>query len=520
MIMRFWRQSGYGSTDTHHSPCPLTTSGVISLACDGNLRRKRTPRATNRLRVSYRFKVKRAGSHMNRTISRKLTAVTIMAICGFLVTSTMSSWAAAYKPINLNLPSQLPQATQGKSYNYSLAARVTGGTGKPYKWKFSGALPANLTFNASSGKILGIVHSAASVGTYPLQVCVTGGKKGATAKIRNTICKSTNLRVVLGTSPLPATNNASGTYAGNINFPNLTPSSGITGCEAKVIARTVTLVEGAGGAITGGTNNEMMPTLTGTRVGNTITVTLQSRWGARGPYTWQWNGDSISGILPAYCWDLSTYALLNEGSYPFTLVRSGTPTYLVTVAKSGDGQGSVSATTGGINCGSTCQGTYKAGTQVTFTATASSGSAFSGWSGACTGTGSCTFTVNADTSVTATFTASASGTYSGNINYPNLNPAGTTGCEANVFPRSITLVEGSEGTITGTTNNSQVKTLSGSRSGSAVTVTLQTTWGARGPYVWTWAGSTLSGTFPAFCWNTSTMTLLNEGSYQFNLTKV
>lgn len=455
---------------------------------------------------------------MKRAINTKAMTLTILATCGILLTSTMSSWAAAYKPINLNIPSQLPQAIQGKSYNYSFAARVTGGTGKPYKWTFTGALPSNLNFNASSGKILGVVTSTSSVGTYSLSVCVTGGKKGATSKIRNTICKSTSLKVIQGASTTPAANNATGTYAGNINFPNLNPT-GTTGCEAKVIARTVTLTEGAGGAITGSTNNEMMPTLTGTRVGNTLTITLQSRWGARGPYTWQWTGDSISGILPAYCWDLSTFALLNEGSYTFTLMRSGTQSYVATVSKGGDGQGTVTANTGAINCGSTCQGSYKAGTQVTLSATPSSGSIFSGWSGACSGTASCILSLNADTSVTATFSASSSGTYSGNINFPNLNPSGTTGCEANVFPRSITLVEASGGVITGTTNNSQVKTLTGTRSGSSVTVTLATTWGARGPYVWTWSGSTLSGTFPAFCWNTSTMALLNEGSYQFNLAK-
>ncbi len=257
---------------------------------------------------------------MRRSLSTKLSALTILTTCGILITSTMSSWAAAYKPINLNIASQLPQATQGKSYNYSFAARVTGGTGKPYKWNFTGALPSSLRFNASSGKILGVVTSTAPVGAYPLSICVTGGKKGATSKIRNTICKSTSLSVVQGASSTPAVNSATGTYAGDINFPNLNPT-GSTGCEAKVIARTVTLVEGAGGALTGSTNNEMMPTLTGVRVGNTITVTLQSRWGARGPYTWQWTGNSISGVLPAYCWDLSTYALLNEGSYTFNLMR-------------------------------------------------------------------------------------------------------------------------------------------------------------------------------------------------------
>lgn len=453
---------------------------------------------------------------MKRSLSAKLTTLTILATCGILVTSTMSSWAAAYKPIDLNIPSQLPQATQGKSYNYSVAARVTGGTGRPYKWRFTGALPSNLRFNASSGKILGVVAGTAPVGTYPLSICVTGGR--ATSKIRNTICKSTNLKVVPATPSTPSAGIATGTYAGNINFPNLTPPSGITGCEAKTIARTVTLNEGTNGAINGSTNNEMLPTLTGTRVGNTITVTLQSRWGARGPYVWQWGGDSISGTLPAFCWDLSTFALLNESSYTFTLVRGGTQTFVATVTKTGDGQGTVTANTGAINCGSTCQGSYKAGTQVTLSATPSSGSIFSGWSGACSGTSSCSLTINADTSITATFSASASGTYAGNINFPNLTPpSGITGCEAKVIARTVTLVESANGALTGSTNNEKIPTLTGTRSGNTITVTLQSVWGARGPYVWQWTGTSISGTLPAFCWDLSTNALLNEGSYTFTL---
>jgi hypothetical protein len=457
---------------------------------------------------------------MRNTRLTKIFTLTVFATCGILVTSTMSSWAAAYKPINLNIPSQLPQATQGKSYNYSLTTRVTGGTGKPYRWSFSGALPVKLSFNASSGKILGVLDSTATVGTYPLRICVTGGKKGATSKIRNTICKSTNLKLVPGASTNPPTNNASGAYAGNINFPNLTPASGTTGCEAKVIARTVTLVESAGGAITGSTNNEVMPTLTGSRVGNTITVTMQSRWGARGPFTWQWNGDSLSGILPAFCWDLTTFALLNEGTYPFTLVRSGIQTYITTVAKSGDGQGAVTATGGGINCGSTCQASYGEGTQITLSATPLSGSVFTGWTGACTGTGSCALVINANISVTATFVASSSGTYGGNISFPNLTPSsGMTGCETKVIARTVTLIESAGGGLTGSTNNEKIPTLTGNRSGNTITVTLQSAWGARGPYVWQWTGSSITGTLPAFCWELSTNALLNEGSYQFTLQK-
>ena len=44
---------------------------------------------------------------------------------------------------------------------------------------------------------------------------------------------------------------------------------------------------------------------------------------------------------------------------------------------------------------------------ITTSVTASPGSTFSGWSGACTGTGACQVTMSADEAVAATFTANA-----------------------------------------------------------------------------------------------------------------
>jgi peptidoglycan/xylan/chitin deacetylase (PgdA/CDA1 family) len=81
-------------------------------------------------------------------------------------------------------------------------------------------------------------------------------------------------------------------------------------------------------------------------------------------------------------------------------------TYALTVTKSGTGSGTVTSSTGGINCGATCSASYTSGAAVTLTAAAASGSTFGGWSGACTGTGTCTVTMTAARSVTATFTGS------------------------------------------------------------------------------------------------------------------
>jgi hypothetical protein len=50
-----------------------------------------------------------------------------------------------------------------------------------------------------------------------------------------------------------------------------------------------------------------------------------------------------------------------------------------------------------------CDVTVDSGTEVTLTATADAGNTFTGWGGACAGTGDCAVTVGADTTVTAGF---------------------------------------------------------------------------------------------------------------------
>jgi len=74
----------------------------------------------------------------------------------------------------------------------------------------------------------------------------------------------------------------------------------------------------------------------------------------------------------------------------------------LTVRRSGSG--TVVSDEAGITCGSDCSEPYLSGTPVTLSATPASGYYFSGWSGACTGTGACTVTMTAAKSVTATFT--------------------------------------------------------------------------------------------------------------------
>lgn len=80
---------------------------------------------------------------------------------------------------------------------------------------------------------------------------------------------------------------------------------------------------------------------------------------------------------------------------------SSAATNLLTVSKVGSG--TVTALTG-INCGATCSASFAPGSVVTLTAEAATNYAFSGWSGACTGTSStCQVSMDAAKNVTATF---------------------------------------------------------------------------------------------------------------------
>ena len=105
------------------------------------------------------------------------------------------------------------------------------------------------------------------------------------------------------------------------------------------------------------------------------------------------------------------YVTVGDVGTPAPPVPTPTPVpptgFTLSVSKTGSGSGTVTSSPGSISCGSDCSETYEADTDVTLTAAAASGSVFTGWGGACSGTGSCEVTMDAATSVTATFTLSS-----------------------------------------------------------------------------------------------------------------
>ena len=103
-----------------------------------------------------------------------------------------------------------------------------------------------------------------------------------------------------------------------------------------------------------------------------------------------------------------------SSSSSLKVVKCATPTcqpgaaatHSLSVVKAGTGSGTVSSPTpgGAIACGITCVASFNPGTVATLVAVASTGSVFTGWSGAgCSGRGACTVTMTADRVVTATF---------------------------------------------------------------------------------------------------------------------
>lgn len=76
----------------------------------------------------------------------------------------------------------------------------------------------------------------------------------------------------------------------------------------------------------------------------------------------------------------------------------------LTVTKGGNGAGTVSSNPSGISCGSSCDADYPFGTVVQLTPAEATGSDFTGWTGACSGTGGCTVTMDQVRNVGATFT--------------------------------------------------------------------------------------------------------------------
>lgn len=111
-------------------------------------------------------------------------------------------------------------------------------------------------------------------------------------------------------------------------------------------------------------------------------------------------------------WMRSTLGYTGTTAQPNpTPVPSPTPTttppattnFTLTVTKVGNG--TITSMPNGISCGTSCSASFASGNSVNLTATPATGNTFTGWTGACSGTGTCTVSMTAARTVGATFAA-------------------------------------------------------------------------------------------------------------------
>lgn len=200
------------------------------------------------------------------------------------------------------------------------------------------------------------------------------------------------------------------------------------------------------------------------------------------------------------------------------------PTLTVTLA--GTGKGSIGSTPGGLTCdATTCKGTFPAGTAVTLLPTATAGSLFGGWKGACTGTASCAPVMNGDVNLTADFqtldgnwsgtytnTRDASGctfTNAGNLTATLKTEAAALSTTASVTGLELRFIPSCElaGKTTGTAPASNITVNAGTMTGTW-TFNVQNANGTLAfPFTATLAGDKLTGTWTcATCKGSFTLT--------------
>jgi hypothetical protein len=248
-------------------------------------------------------------------------------------------------------------------------------------------LTATASDNAGVAKVVFLEGSSVlgedTSSPYTLNLAMDSSKNGTHTYTAKAFDTSNNMTLSAG---VPVTVNIRDTQLPSLNISTPADNSStstntvkVTGTASDNIGVTsvsYTLNGGASQAVTGTSTWEFSTALA---VGqNTITVFVKDA-----------AGNQSSSV---------TYVTYTPAKYALTVTSAN---------------GGVSSNPAGINCGATCSSEFVTGTQVTLTATASSGYRFKEWTGACTGSGVCTVTVNAAKSVSSTFVRATASDFDG-----------------------------------------------------------------------------------------------------------
>jgi len=113
--------------------------------------------------------------------------------------------------------------------------------------------------------------------------------------------------------------------------------------------------------------------------------------------------DTGLAVGSTYCYQVAAYNAAGDSPYTPEVCATVAAPVLSTLSVTRTGSGIVASSPSGIDCGATCSASFTGGASIALSATPTTGSTFTGWGGACTGTGPCTVILDAATSVTATF---------------------------------------------------------------------------------------------------------------------
>ena len=331
--------------------------------------------------------------------------------------------------LGYNVFNDVTGLTPGTTYNYRLRYVTASGT-------FTGA---NRTFTTSAAQNQTLTVTKSGTGTGTVSSNPAGINCGATCSASFTASSSVTLT---------ATPTSGSSFAGW--------SGGVcTGTGACVVAMNATQsVTASFTAAPPPQVGSLTLTVNGLPAGSSATLGLTGPGGfSSSPTLLTGTGQNLSDIaVGSYAVTAPNVTVVNAVYTPNAPFQSATvtaggnatinvvysavapQTFALTVSKAGTGSGGVSSTPAGLACGATCTANFASGSSVTLTAAPLSGSSFTGWGGACSGSGStCTVTMSAAQNVTASFattppaptnfalTVTKSGTGTGSI---SSNPGG------------------------------------------------------------------------------------------------
>jgi CSLREA domain-containing protein len=279
-------------------------------------------------------------------------------------------------------PSDLNAAV---TVNYTVAANAPG----------SGTPTGNVVVTASGGSETctgtvaagGCVITLTTVGARTLTAAYAGdanytASSGTTSHTVNPLPTLSINDVSIaegnaGTQTLNFTVTRTGASASSVTFNYATADGTATAASGDYVAASGV------GTIAGG----------GTSASTTISVTI--------------NGDTVFEGNETFFVNISSpvNATISDSQGVGTITNDdpAPPQEAVSIKFAGTGTGSTTSATAGLSCAANCATTVANGTSVTVTPVTGGGSVFTGWLGACTGTGNCAVTVTGTTELIATF---------------------------------------------------------------------------------------------------------------------